>query len=76
MGIIYAGWDPGYGANKFARVYHGELITYVLTSAVGEANRGKKDGLTLVGGVVRPQRAARRPFQVPLTTLNFWSVHT
>ena len=67
---IFAGWDPGYGANKFARVYKGELITYVLTSAVGEANRAKKDGLTL-GGVMRPQRAVRRPFHVTFDDFEF-----
>lgn len=68
--FILAGWDPGYGANKFARVSNGELVTYVLTSAVGEANRSKKDGLTL-GGVVRPQRIGRRPFHVTFSGVEF-----
>jgi len=68
--LDFVGWDPGYGANKFARVYNGELVTYVLTSAVGEANRSKKDGLTL-GGVVRSQRAGRRPFHVTVSDVEF-----
>jgi hypothetical protein len=61
--VIYAGLDPGFNAIKIAQVQGDEIFTYVLPSSVGEPNRGKKDGLTL-GGVVRPQRATRHPFQV------------
>jgi hypothetical protein len=61
--VIYAGYDPGFNANKIARVQGEEILTYVLPSSVGEPNRAKKDGLTLAG-VVRPQRASRYPFRV------------
>lgn len=61
--ITCVGYDPGYNANKFATVAAGGLNTFVLPSSVGEANRGLKDGLTL-SGIVRPSRAARRPFHV------------
>ena len=61
--ICKAGYDPGFNANKIAQVQGGDIFTYVLPSSVGLANRGKKDGLTL-GGVVRPQKSTRQPFQV------------
>lgn len=61
--IICIGYDPGFNANKIARVQGNEILTYVLPSSVGEPNRGNKDGLTLAG-VVRPQRATRHPFRV------------
>jgi hypothetical protein len=61
--IIYAGLDPGFNAIKIARVQDGKISTYVLPASVGEPSRGRKDGLTLAG-VVRPQRAIRRPFRV------------
>jgi hypothetical protein len=63
--LVYAGYDPGYGANKVARVNEdGEMTTYVLPSAVGLASRGSKEGLSL-GGVVRGQRqTGRQPFRV------------
>ncbi|GAB4428768.1 MAG: hypothetical protein Kow0031_09090 [Anaerolineae bacterium] len=69
-GLVRVGWDPGWGANKFARVSNGELVTFTLPSAVGEANRGAKDGLTLAG-VVR-SRSSRRPFHVSFDGLEFW----
>jgi len=68
--MVKAGWDPGFDANKFARVQNGELITYVLPSSVGEANRDKKDGLTLAG-VVRGQRNGRRPFNITFDGMEF-----
>lgn len=68
--LVRLGWDPGYSANKLARVVGDQLITYSLPSSVGEANRGKKDGLTL-NGVVRPQHRRRRPFQVTFDGLEF-----
>ncbi len=68
--IILAGWDPGFDANKFTRVQNGEIMTYALPSSVGEANRGQKDGLTL-GGVVRPHRGGRRPFNVAFDEMEF-----
>ena len=67
---ILAGWDPGFDANKFARIQNGEIVTYALPSSVGEANRGKKDGLTLAG-VVRGRRNGRRPFNVAFDGMEF-----
>lgn len=61
--ICKADYDPGFNANKIAQVQGSDILTYVLPSSVGLANRGKKDGLTL-GGVVRSQRATRHPFRV------------
>lgn len=69
-GLARVGWDPGWGANKFARVSNGDIVTFTLPSAVGEANRGNKDGLTLAG-VVR-SRISRRPFHVNFDGLEFW----
>ncbi|MEM7343225.1 MAG: ParM/StbA family protein [Chloroflexota bacterium] len=68
--IIKAGWDPGYDANKFARIHNGETVTYTLPSSVGEANRGKKDGLTLAGVVKGPYNV-RRPFSVVFEGMEF-----
>jgi hypothetical protein len=67
--LVRLGWDPGYNANKLALIRDGQLETFSLPSSVGEANRGKKDGLTL-GGVVRSQRR-RRPFYVAFDELEF-----
>jgi hypothetical protein len=61
--IRKTGYDPGFNANKIAQMQGSDILTYVLPSSVGLANRGKKDGLTL-GGVVRSQRATRHPFRV------------
>ena len=61
--IRKTGYDPGFNANKIAQVQGSDILTYVLPSSVGLANRGRKDGLTL-GGVVRSQRATRHPFRV------------
>lgn len=69
-GLARVGWDPGWGANKFARVSNGDIVTFTLPSAVGEANRGNKDGLSLAG-VVR-SRISRRPFHVNFNGLEFW----
>lgn len=69
-GLARVGWDPGWGANKFARVSNSDIVTFTLPSAVGEANRGSKDGLTLAG-VVR-SRTSRRPFHVSFDGLEFW----
>ncbi len=66
---ILAGWDPGYGANKFACVQNGEIVTYALPSSVGEDNHGKKDGLTL-SGLVRGSKR-RRPFSVAFDGMEF-----
>ncbi|RME74349.1 MAG: ParM/StbA family protein [Chloroflexi bacterium] len=60
--IVKIGYDPGASAGKIARVLNGEMLKYLMPSSVG-FSRGKKDGLTLAG-VVRPQRAVRRPFHV------------
>lgn len=67
--ILLAGIDPGFNAVKYARVVNGDIVTYTLPSAVGEANRGSKDGLTLAG-VVRG-RNGRRPFSVAFEGLEF-----
>lgn len=63
--LLFAGYDPGYDANKVARVMAGgEITTYVLPSAVGLASRSSKEGLSLAG-VVRGQRSTgRQPFRV------------
>lgn len=61
--VIYCGYDPGFKANKVARVQGTEMATYVLPSSVGLADRSPKDGLSL-GGVVRPSRTSRPPFRV------------
>ncbi len=66
---ILVGWDPGYDANKFARVQNDEIVTYTLPSSVGEDNHGKKDGLTL-GGIVRNNKR-RRPFSVAFNGMEF-----
>lgn len=58
-----AGYDPGFNANKIARVQGDEICAYALPSSVGLANRSRKDGLTLAG-VTRPYRASRQPFRV------------
>lgn len=69
-GLVRLGWDPGYSNTKLALIRDGQLITHSLPSSVGEANRGKKDGLTL-GGVVRSQQRRRRPFHVAFDDLEF-----
>ncbi len=61
--VIYCGYDPGFKANKAARVQGNEISTYALPSAVGLADRGRKDGLSL-GGVIRTNRTLRPPFRV------------
>ncbi len=61
--IIYCGYDPGFKANKAARVQGNEISAYVLPSSVGLADRSRKDGLSL-GGVVRTTRTLRPPFRV------------
>ncbi len=68
--VLRLGWDPGYAANKLALIRAGQLETFSLPSSVGEANRSKKDGLSL-GGVVRPQHRRRRPYQVAFDDLEF-----
>ena len=57
------GWDPGFSATKLAQVVQEEVVTYCLPATVGVVTRDRKEGLSL-GGVVRPQRAGRRPFSV------------
>jgi len=62
-GILYAGFDPGHSANKFARVQAGEITTYALPATVGLATHKPREGLTL-SGVVRAQKTGRAPFRV------------
>lgn len=59
----YAGFDPGYNANKVAEVQGDDIFTYALPSAVGLANRSRKDGLSLTG-VIRARRNNRQPYRV------------
>ncbi|MCL4298414.1 MAG: ParM/StbA family protein [Anaerolineae bacterium] len=60
----YLGYDPGFSANKFACVRSGEMVTYLLPSSVGEANRRLQNGLALPGVVRSAQRTTRQPFRV------------
>lgn len=62
--LVYIGYDPGFSANKFACVRGGEMVTYLLPASVGEANRSRKDGLSLQGVVRSSPRSARQPFHV------------
>jgi plasmid segregation protein ParM len=68
--IILIGNDPGFKSMKIARVQGNDILTYVLPSAVGLADRSVKDGLTL-GGVVRPHRATRHPFRVAFEGIEY-----
>ena len=64
------GVDPGFNANKVAEVQGSDVFTYALPSAVGLANRGRKDGLSLAG-VVRSRKISRQPFQVMFDGLEY-----
>jgi hypothetical protein len=59
----YAGFDPGYNANKVAEVQGDDIFTYALPSSVGLANRSRKDGLSLTG-VIRARRNNHQPYRV------------
>ncbi len=69
-GMIYAGFDPGHSANKFARVQGGDITTYALPAAVGLTTHRQRDGLTL-SGVVRVQKTGRQPFRVVVDGLEY-----
>jgi hypothetical protein len=62
-GTIYAGFDPGHSANKFARVQGGDITTYALPAMVGLTTHKQRDGLSL-SGVVRSRKTGRQPFRV------------
>jgi len=62
-GTVYAGFDPGHSANKFARVQGGEITTYALPAMVGLTTHRQRDGLSL-SGVVRSRKTGRQPFRV------------
>lgn len=64
------GVDPGFGGVKLAEVRGDGIGCFRLPAAVGLADRGRKDGLTLAG-VVSPGRMSERPVEVGFDGVEF-----